>query len=168
VRLGCEGAVAARHAGWRGLAGGVLEEGVRALRELGGAGAIAAVIGPGAGPCCYEVGEEVHGAFGAQVLPDQAPADERVAVAGYTADETGLQQTGRRRKGHRRSGRERSDRQRAARNIDLPALARERLVAAGVERIEQVGLCTICDGRFYSHRREGLGAGRQAGVAWLG
>ena len=52
------------HAGWRGLAAGVLEEGVRALRELGGEGEIVAVIGPGAGPCCYEVGEEVHAAFG--------------------------------------------------------------------------------------------------------
>ena len=48
------------HAGWRGLAAGVLEEGVLALRELGGEGDIAAIIGPGAGPCCYEVGEEVH------------------------------------------------------------------------------------------------------------
>ncbi len=38
VILGSEGAVAAVHAGWRGLAGGVLEEGVRAVRELGGSG----------------------------------------------------------------------------------------------------------------------------------
>ena len=37
-----------------------------ALRELAGAGsdgAIVAAIGPGAGRCCYEVGEEVHAAF---------------------------------------------------------------------------------------------------------
>ena len=60
VILGSEGAVAAVHAGWRGLAGGVLEEGVRAVRELGGSGEIVAVIGPGARGCCYEVGEEVH------------------------------------------------------------------------------------------------------------
>ena len=38
VALGARGAVAALHAGWRGLAAGVLEEGVRALRELGGSG----------------------------------------------------------------------------------------------------------------------------------
>ncbi len=37
------------HAGWRGLAGGVVEAGVRAL----GAGAKAAVVGPAIGPCCY-------------------------------------------------------------------------------------------------------------------
>ena len=60
VILGSEGAVAAVHAGWRGLAGGVLEEGMRAVRELGGSGEIVAIIGPGARGCCYEVGEEVH------------------------------------------------------------------------------------------------------------
>jgi YfiH family protein len=64
VALGTNGAVAMVHAGWRGLAAGVLEEGVCALRELGDEGDIHAVIGPGAGPCCYEVGEEVHAAFG--------------------------------------------------------------------------------------------------------
>lgn len=58
-----EGAVAMLHAGWRGLAGGVLGEGVRAVRELGAIGPLAAAIGPGAGPCCYQVGEEVHAAF---------------------------------------------------------------------------------------------------------
>jgi polyphenol oxidase len=63
VALGCGGAVAAVHAGWRGLAAGVLEEGVRAVQELGGAEEIIAIIGPGAGPCCYEVGEDVHAAF---------------------------------------------------------------------------------------------------------
>ncbi|HVR05003.1 MAG TPA: polyphenol oxidase family protein [Solirubrobacteraceae bacterium] len=63
VVLGTRGAVAALHAGWRGLAAGVLEEGVRALRGLGGEGEIVALIGPGAGPCCYEVGGEVHAAL---------------------------------------------------------------------------------------------------------
>jgi polyphenol oxidase len=57
------GAVATVHAGWRGLAAGVVAEGVAAVRELGGEGPIAAAIGPGAGPCCYEVGDEVHAAF---------------------------------------------------------------------------------------------------------
>ena len=33
------------------------------VRELGADGPLAAAIGPGAGPCCYEVGEEVHAAF---------------------------------------------------------------------------------------------------------
>jgi YfiH family protein len=124
VALGCEGTVAAIHAGWRGLAAGVLEEGVAALRELADSHVhIGAAIGPGAGPCCYEVGEEVHAVFGGA---------------------------------HR-------DQQR----IDLKAIARERLLAAGVAEVRDVGLCTICDERFFSYRREGVGAGRQAGVAWL-
>jgi YfiH family protein len=63
VALGSDRAVAMIHAGWRGLAAGVLEEGVRAVRELGGKEGMLAIIGPGAGPCCYEVGEEVHAAF---------------------------------------------------------------------------------------------------------
>jgi YfiH family protein len=62
------GAVAMLHAGWRGLAGGILAEGVAAMRELGAEGSLAAAIGPGAGPCCYEVGEEVHAAFTDQDL----------------------------------------------------------------------------------------------------
>ena len=124
VLLASEGAVAALHAGWRGLAAGVLEEGVRAVRELGGEGEVVALIGPGVGPCCYEVGEEVHAAFG----------------------------------GAGRVG---------ARNIDLAALAHDRLAAAGAQRVERVEICTICDARLYSHRREGARAGRQAGIAWL-
>ncbi len=63
VALVAPEAVAIVHAGWRGLAGGVLAEGVRALRELGAAGAVHAAIGPGAGACCYETGPEVHAAF---------------------------------------------------------------------------------------------------------
>lgn len=50
--------VAMVHAGWRGLAGGILDAGAEAV------GATSAAIGPGIGPCCYEVGEEVLGAFG--------------------------------------------------------------------------------------------------------
>jgi polyphenol oxidase len=123
VVLGARGAVAALHAGWRGLAAGVLEEGVRALRELGGEGEIVAAIGPGAGPCCYEVGEEVHAVFASEC--------------------------------------------RQGRNLDLPALARDRLLVAGVARVERRGGCTICDERYFSHRREGARAGRQAAVAWL-
>ena len=57
------GAVAMLHAGWRGLAGGIVDEGVRAVRALGGNGSLEAAIGPGAGGCCYEVGEEVFELF---------------------------------------------------------------------------------------------------------
>lgn len=123
VALGCEGAVAVVHAGWRGLAAGVLEQGVLALRDRGGGAPIAAVVGPGAGVCCYEVGAEVHAAFGGA---------HRVGA-----------------------------------NLDLRAIAHERLLAAGVGRVLDVDACTICDARFFSHRREGAHAGRHAGLAWL-
>ena len=63
IALAGGGAVAMLHAGWRGLASGIVDEGVRALRELGSAGTVSAAIGPGAGGCCYEVGEEVHERF---------------------------------------------------------------------------------------------------------
>ncbi|HWF51247.1 MAG TPA: polyphenol oxidase family protein [Solirubrobacteraceae bacterium] len=63
VALAGEGAVAMVHAGWRGLAAGIIGEGVARLRELGARGPVSAAIGPGAGPCCYEVGDEVHAAF---------------------------------------------------------------------------------------------------------
>jgi YfiH family protein len=123
VALGAAGAVAMLHAGWRGLAGGVIERGVGALHALGHEGGIAAAIGPCAGPCCYETGEEVHRAFG----------------------------------GAHRQGR----------HLDLRALARDRLLAAGVGDIQELETCTICDEAFFSYRREGERAGRQAGVAWL-
>jgi YfiH family protein len=63
VLLAAEGAVAALHCGWRPLAGGIVAEGMAALRELGAEGPVSAVIGPGARGCCYEVGEEVHEHF---------------------------------------------------------------------------------------------------------
>jgi YfiH family protein len=123
VALGCSRAVAMLHAGWRGLVAGVLEEGVRAIQDLGGGDEIVAVIGPGAGVCCYEVGPEVHAAFG--------------------------------------------DAHREGRRIDLRTIAHDRLLAAGVAQVRDVQACTICDRRFFSHRREGARAGRQAGMAWL-
>lgn len=49
--------VAMLHCGWRGLAGGIVARGAAAV------GATHAAIGPGIGPCCYEVGEEVLEAF---------------------------------------------------------------------------------------------------------
>ncbi len=116
-------AVAMLHAGWRGLADGVIEEGVAAIRELGGDDRLEAAIGPGAGACCYEVGPEVHEELGRRA--------ERAT-------------------------------------IDLKAIARERLEAAGATEVHDVGLCTICSDPqlFFSYRRDGGVTGRQAGIAW--
>jgi polyphenol oxidase len=140
VALGAEkdggGAVVAMaHAGWRGLAAGVLDEAVRALRELGASGPVEAVVGPCAGVCCYEVGEEVHAAF---------------------ADRAGSGGAGRTPGEYRRG-----------KNIDLRAIAGDKLRAAGVARVSHADACTICDERFFSHRREAARAGRQAVLAWL-
>ncbi|MEA3511890.1 MAG: polyphenol oxidase family protein [Actinomycetota bacterium] len=55
--------VAILHAGWRGVASGIVTSGVEAMRALGDTPRRAA-IGPSIGPCCYEVGEEVRDAIG--------------------------------------------------------------------------------------------------------
>jgi YfiH family protein len=59
------GFVAAAHAGWRGTAAGVTRQAVRELVAHGSRPAdLAAALGPGIGPCCYEVGHELREAFG--------------------------------------------------------------------------------------------------------
>ena len=57
VALAGPGGVAMLHCGWRGLAAGIVQAGAEAVE------ATDAAIGPGIGPCCYEVGEEVLEAF---------------------------------------------------------------------------------------------------------
>ena len=52
------------------------------------------------------------------------------------------------------------------RNLALEAVAAERLREAGVVEIGDVGVCTICDERYFSYRREGDAAGRNASVVW--
>ncbi|HJV74774.1 MAG TPA: peptidoglycan editing factor PgeF [Noviherbaspirillum sp.] len=54
--------VGAAHAGWRGLAGGVLENTLESMRNAG-AGEILAWLGPAIGPQCFEVGQDVLNAF---------------------------------------------------------------------------------------------------------
>ena len=122
VAVASQHGVAMLHAGWRGLAGGILEKGVAAL----GDGPKAAAIGPGIGVCCFEVGDEVRAAF----------ADHAVAQRG--------------------------------RHLDLKAIARRQLRAAGVDQVDDCDLCTACEtALFFSHRRDQGVTGRQAGVAWL-
>jgi purine-nucleoside/S-methyl-5'-thioadenosine phosphorylase / adenosine deaminase len=75
-----EPAVAAAHAGWRGLVAGVLGAAVRAL---GRPERLGAAVGPGVGPCCYPVSAEVReafaSAFGEQVV--RPPAVDLAAAA---------------------------------------------------------------------------------------
>lgn len=63
VALAAPGAVAMLHCGWRGVAAGIVERAVTAVRRLGDAGEVSAAIGPAIGQCCYEVGPEVIDVF---------------------------------------------------------------------------------------------------------
>jgi polyphenol oxidase len=92
IALAAPGQVAMLHAGWRGRATGMIAAGVQAMRELGSEGELSAAIGPGAGPCCYEVGEEVHAPFAAiaeahhgRHLDLKAIARAQLREAGVTA-----------------------------------------------------------------------------------
>jgi len=66
------GAVAALHAGWRGLAAGIVENTVKALAEHFGSRPedLSAAIGPGICGACYQVGPEVVAATAAPARPD--------------------------------------------------------------------------------------------------
>lgn len=130
--------VAAIHAGWRGLARGVIEAGVAAAcdeqpataRAIAAA-AIVAVVGPHIGPCCYEVDAPVLDAMADRFTPQLADATEPT------------------RPGHAR--------------LDLGKLAHAALLASGLreERIGRVAGCTACEPeRFHSYRRDGARAGR--------
>ncbi len=57
VALAGPGGAAILHCGWRGLAAGIVSRGAEAVD------ASHAVVGPGIGPCCYAVGDEVFDAF---------------------------------------------------------------------------------------------------------
>lgn len=136
-------AVAAAHAGWRGLAAGVLEATLAALRQ--GAGVLPSEVvswlGPCIGPSQFEVGADVLRAFGAD--PAQGESTHRPHFR-FRARDDG-----------------------AARWLaDLQGLAAERLRLAGVAQIEQVPDCTVeQDSRFFSFRRDRT-TGRMAAAVW--
>lgn len=126
------------HAGWRGLAAGVLENTLEAMRQLRPeARGWRAWVGPGIGPSAFEVGDDVWDAFCGHDANATVFFQERVGVPGKWL-------------------------------ADLPGLAGYRLRQAGVAAPELSGLCTYSDpARFYSYRRDGA-SGRMAMVAWLG
>lgn len=133
------GVLAVAHAGWRGLAAGVLESAVAAMAVPPGTD-LRAWIGPAIGPSAFEVGDEVRAAFARAATP---PAGAFIATGGR--DAAGAPKW----------------------RADLPALAEQRLRAAGVAMVVRSGLCTVAgNDRFYSYRKEGV-CGRFATVAWL-
>lgn len=92
--------VAAAHAGWRGLAAGVLQNTVAAMRAAG-AGELMAWMGPAIGPEQFEVGEDVRTAFQQQGAPDAfQPIAGKLgkyladiyALARYVLQQAGVQQ----------------------------------------------------------------------------
>ena len=82
-----EPAVAALHAGWKGLLAGIVAAGADAI----GTGKLAAAIGPGIGPCCYEVGEEVATPF-RERFGDDVVRDGRLDL--WTSAERALRAAG--------------------------------------------------------------------------
>jgi YfiH family protein len=131
--------VAAVHAGWRGLADGVLQRTVESMRAAG-AGELMAWLGAAIGPNRFEVGQDVLDAF-----LQHPGADEALVRAAFAP--VGL-----------RPGKF---------FADLYTLARIALAGVGVPRVWGGDFCTVSNsGRFYSYRRDGV-TGRQTSLIWL-
>ena len=132
-------AVAAAHAGWRGLAAGVVERTVAALCDVGQCGPrdVVAWLGACIGPQSFEVGADVLAAF------DAASGQKSGSSARFQP------QGG------------------AKWHADLAGLARDRLAAAGVTSVSGGAWCTVTDAsRFFSYRRDGV-TGRMAAAVWI-
>jgi YfiH family protein len=141
--------VAAAHAGWRGLAAGVLGQTVAAMRTAG-AGDIVAWMGPAIGPRQFEVGEDVLQAFLAVAAGDTLAAQAvRAAFAPVTKAPDPASMGGPNKY-----------------LADIYALARIVLRRDGVTSIAGGEFCTVSEPeRFYSYRRDAV-TGRQASLIW--
>jgi YfiH family protein len=134
--------VAAAHAGWRGLAGGVVEATVAAMNVA--PERLLVWLGPAIAPQAFEVGEEVRQAFMAH---DPAAAKAFAPSPALSAQHSAL-------------GTQKW-------LADIFLLARQRLALLGVKRVYGGGLCTYTDAeRFYSYRRDRV-TGRMASLIWL-
>ncbi|WP_322033085.1 peptidoglycan editing factor PgeF [Paraburkholderia sp. J76] len=149
----CDGegrAVGAAHAGWRGLAAGVIERTAQRVAALAGCAAadLHAYLGPAIGPTAFEVGADVRDAFMAHV--EHVGAEQRDAYRSATAAAFVARPEA--------SGKYLAN---------LPALARLRLDALGVRHVSGGDLCTVTlRERFYSYRRDRV-TGRMAALIWL-
>ncbi|NVM78510.1 hypothetical protein FHW83_004338 [Duganella sp. SG902] len=133
--------VGAAHAGWRGLASGVLENTVEAMRAAG-AGELMAWMGPAIGQYQFEVGPEVRQAFLQGALD---ASGVRHVEAAFSA----------------------IDGKPGKFLADIYGLARYLLHRAGVRQVHGGEFCTVSNsGRFYSYRRDGV-TGRQATLIWI-
>ncbi len=136
--------VAVAHAGWRGLAAGVVEATVASFPAP--PQDIVAAFGPAIGVDAYEVGPEVLTALGLEVNANGGK------IIGDSDSQRPLCRPSRRR-GHA--------------YIDLCAIAASRLNGLGVNVASQSSPCTYADrARWYSHRRDGQ-TGRMASIIYL-
>lgn len=121
--------VALAHAGWRGLAEGVLEKTL--VRFCDAPADVMVFLGPAIGPCHFEVGEEVLKTFvDSATSTTMAKQIQEQAFCPSAAQGKYL--------------------------ADLYLLATLQLRALGVEQISGGDLCTYCDSeRFFSYRRDG-------------
>jgi polyphenol oxidase len=151
----CDGAgraVGAAHAGWRGLAAGVIEKTAQRVATLAGCATrdLHAYLGPAIGPTAFEVGADVRDAF----------MTHAAAVDGAQRAQTGASEA---------TAAAFAPRAEAPGKYfaDLGALARLRLGELGITRVSGGGMCTYTDReRFYSYRREPV-TGRMAALIWL-
>ena len=148
--------VAAFHAGWRGTVKRIVESGIGRMRLQFGSRPqdLVAGIGPGIGPCCYAVGEEVLSEFESQFAYGRELFHEV-----YSTDEVRNKYPmlflTQRAPGHSPIG--------PALHLDLIEANRRQLLAAGLKprAIQVVGGCTNCHpGLFFSHRASKGHAGR--------
>jgi polyphenol oxidase len=152
--------VAAFHAGWRGTVARIVESGVGSMRlEFGSSPEdLIAAIGPGIGPCCYSVGEEVREQFESQ-FPYAAQLFHEAYNADPVREKYPMLFLNARAPGHGDLG--------PAIHLDLPEANRRQLLAAGLKEsaIFVGGLCTGCSpDRFFSHRMERGFTGRMMSV----
>jgi YfiH family protein len=147
------GAVAAAHAGWRGMADRVPVVAVEAMeKEFGSrASKLIAAVGPAIGACCYEVGEDVRDRFAARFSQHELGQWFSHEPRAWPANPP--------------IPRVRAGESSGYWFLDLWAAARDQLRAAGVreDRIFIAELCTASHpSAFCSYRRDGAGAGRMA------
>lgn len=131
--------VAAIHAGWKGLASGVIENTISRMSTS--ASNLAVWLGPAIGPCHFEVGQEVRDRFLAAVGSSSlVPAMEGCFVSSNNQGRF---------------------------MADMYAIARLKLSALGVDKVSGGDSCTHCDTeRFFSYRRDGV-TGRMLNAIYI-
>jgi len=153
-------AVAAFHAGWRGTVQRIVESGIGRMRLQFGSRPedLVAAIGPGIGPCCYAVGEEVLSSFESQFAYARELFRE-VYDSGPVRTKYPLLFMTQRAPGHSEIG--------PSLHLNLVEANRRQLLAAGLKprAIHLIGGCTSCHRElFFSHRGSEGHAGRMMSV----